>query len=107
MPEVNRAAQLLAMLGDAPDVREILRPTIKELVYLEGKLAELRELPFLRVNPANPAQQKVTPAAKQYKELLQQYNNCTKLVLVAVQRIPHSDSTPLADFLEQAHALLQ
>lgn len=46
--------------------------------FLEGRLKELKDLPFIRVNPKDPSQQKTTPAAKQYKELLQQYINLVK-----------------------------
>lgn len=107
MADETREAQLLAMLDDAPDMREILRPTIEEMTFLETRLDELRKLPFIRVNPKNPEQQKVTPAARQYKELLQQYNNCVKMLTVALTRLPTGDSSPLSEFLERAHELLK
>lgn len=53
---------------------------IDEIVFIEEQLAELRKYPFLSVNPNNTAQQRATPASKQYKELLQQYNNSLKLL---------------------------
>jgi hypothetical protein len=53
---------------------------IDEVVFIEEQLVELKKLPFISVNPKNPMQQKVTPAAKQYKELLQQYNNSLRLL---------------------------
>lgn len=53
---------------------------IDEIVFIESQLIELKKLPFLNVNPKNPMQQKATPAAKQYKELLQQYNNSLRLL---------------------------
>lgn len=107
MADNTREAQLLAMLDDAPDIQEVLRPTIEEMAFLETRLHALRELPFIRVNPNDPTRQKVTPAARQYKELLQQYNNCVKMVTVALQRMPQGDSSPLAEFLERAHELLK
>lgn len=54
---------------------------ISEIVYLEEQMEELRKLPLIKVNPNNPAIQKATPAAKLYKELLQQYNNSMRLLL--------------------------
>ncbi len=54
---------------------------IDEIVFIEEQLIELKKLPFLNINPKNPMQQKATPAAKQYKELLQQYNNSLRLLL--------------------------
>ena len=54
---------------------------IDEIVFLEEQMKELRKLPFIKINPKNPAQQKATPASKQYKEILQQYNNSMRLLL--------------------------
>lgn len=54
---------------------------VDEILFIEDRLKELRRLPFLKVNPRNPEQQKATPAAKQYRELLQQYNNSIKLLI--------------------------
>lgn len=53
---------------------------IDEVVFIEEQLVELKKLPFININPKNPMQQKATPAAKQYKELLQQYNNSLRLL---------------------------
>jgi hypothetical protein len=53
---------------------------IDEIIFIENQLIELKKLPFISVNPKNPMQQKSTPAAKLYKELLQQYNNSLKLL---------------------------
>lgn len=53
---------------------------IDEIVFIEEQLIELKKLPFINVNSKNPMQQKATPAAKQYKELLQQYNNSLRLL---------------------------
>lgn len=54
---------------------------IDEIVFIEEQLKELKKLPFININPKNSMQQKATPAAKQYKELLQQYNNSLRLLL--------------------------
>ena len=54
---------------------------VDEVVFIEKQLEELKKLPFIKINPKDPTQQKATPAAKQYKELLQQYNNTMKLLL--------------------------
>ena len=56
------------------------RQLIDEVIFIEEQLKELRKLPFINVNPKKTTQQKATPAAKQYKELLQQYNNSLKLL---------------------------
>lgn len=73
---MDRAEELL---NGTPEVKA--KQLIEEVEFLEGELKELKKMPFLSVNPKNPAQQKATPAAKLYKELLQQYNNSMKLLM--------------------------
>jgi hypothetical protein len=72
---------------------------IDDVVFLEQQLDQLRKLPFMKVNPQNPAQQKPTPAAKQYKELLQQYNNCIKILTGILRKDAPEEDSPLRAFL--------
>ena len=74
-------------------------PMIDDVVFLEGQLQDLRKLPFIRINPKDPAQQKPTPAAKQYKELLQQYNNCVKILTGILRKDAAEEESPLRAFL--------
>ena len=53
---------------------------IDEVVFLEERLVELKKLPFIEVNSKNPMKQRSTPASKLYKEFLQQYINCIKMI---------------------------
>lgn len=76
--EDKRKEELLALIPE--DSLSLVSETIDEIIFLEGKLTELRKLPFIKVNPKNAAQQKNTPAAKMYKEFLQQYINCVKML---------------------------
>ena len=71
---MDRKKELLKLAGDDVTLIEL----VSKMLFLEKRLEELEKLPFIKVNPNNPAQQKATPAAKQYKELLQQYTNCIK-----------------------------
>lgn len=70
---------------------------LEEKTFLESRLEELRKLPFIKVNPKNPMQQKTTPAGKQYKELLQQYINLVK----ALEKFSADESeiSPLREWL--------
>jgi flagellar biosynthesis chaperone FliJ len=68
------------------DKKEVVQPLLEQVVYLEGRLEELKQLPHIRVHPKNPLRQEVTAAGKQYKEFLQQYNNCIKVLLSALSR---------------------
>lgn len=78
---MNRKDELLRIInkdGSQNDVKAA--QLIDEVIFIEEQLVELRKLPFINVNPNNSMQQKTTPAAKLYKELLQQYNNSLKLL---------------------------
>lgn len=75
---MEREAELKELVSD--ESIELISEVIDEIIFLENKLNELKKLPFIQVNPKNPAQQRNTPAAKMYKEFLQQYINCIKLV---------------------------
>ena len=77
---MTRAEELHKIIGD----NKVLYPLADEVIFIEERLAELKKLPFIRFNPNNPYQQKVTPAHKAYKELLQQYTNCIKVLDKAV-----------------------
>lgn len=74
---MNRRDELTELIKQNPAAK----PLIDEVLYLENQLDTLRKLPKIRVNPNNPEQQKITPAAKLYKEYLQQYLNALKLLL--------------------------
>ena len=63
--------------GNEAQVRQL----IDEIVFIEGQLVELKKYPFIAVHPRNPKKQKATPAAKQCKEMLQQYNNSLRILL--------------------------
>ena len=74
---------------------------IDEIVFLEDQMKYLKELPFISINPKNPAMQKATPAAKQYKEFLQQYNNSLRLLLKLCGDLggDSEETSPLRDWI--------
>lgn len=96
---MNRKQELLKIFNDIEDTKGIILPMIDDVVFLEEQLAELRKLPFIKVNPKNLEQQKPTPAAKQYKELLQQYNNCIKILTGIVRKDAPEEDSPLRAYL--------
>lgn len=78
---MDRKKEFFSLLkGGAQDELKA-RQLIDEIVFMEERMQELKKLPFIAVNPNNPAQQKPTVASRQYKELLQQYNNSLRLLL--------------------------
>ena len=69
--------------------------------YLEGELDFLRGLPKIKVHPDDPQRQQATPAAKLYKELLQQYTNCIKVLAAVLRRDAPEEESPLRAYLEE------
>lgn len=72
----DRKKELLELVKD-----KSLEPEIDEFLFVESQLAELKKLPFIKVHPRDMTIQKTTPAAKLYKELLQQYTNIWKILM--------------------------
>ena len=79
---------------------DLLDPLIEDVVFLEGKLKELKDYPFIDVNPKKPTQQRTTPAGKQYKELLQQYINCIKVIISAIGSENIEEDSPLRKWVK-------
>lgn len=96
---MNRKEELTHIFDQIDDAKGIIMPMIDDVVFLEEQLQELRKLPFIRVNPKNPADQKPTPASKQYKELLQQYNNCIKILTGILRKDTPEEESPLRQFI--------
>lgn len=70
-------------------------PLIKNVVELEEELEALRKLPKLKTHPKDLTKQKALPAAKQYKEFLQQYINGLKVLQRAAGVEDHEEESPL------------
>lgn len=78
---MNRKEELLKILTEKDSQNSVkAEQLVEEIVFIEEQLRELKKLPFLSVHPKNPALQKATPASKQYKEMMQQYNNSLRLL---------------------------
>lgn len=95
----KRKTELLKVFEGIEGVKDIVLPLINDVVFLEEQLVKLRKLPFIRVNPADTSQQRATPAAKQYKELLQQYSNCIKILTSILRKEAPEEESPLRAFL--------
>ena len=79
MERKEELLQIICKNGSNNDIKA--KQLVDEIIFIEEQLVYLKTLPFININPKNPVQQKTTPAAKQYKELLQQYNNSLRLLL--------------------------
>ena len=96
---MNRRDELMKVLNDANN--SVVSPLIDEILYLEDQLNYLRDLPKIRVNPADKSQQKITPAAKLYKEYLQQYLNAIKLLSGITKTDVDAEESPLRKWVNQ------
>ena len=105
--KMSRKEELLKIFDQVEDTKGIILPLIDDVVFLEEQLQDLRKLPFIRVSKQDPSLQKATPAAKQYKELLQQYNNCIKILTGVLRKDALEEESPLRSFINQRKEQLQ
>lgn len=96
----TRKEALTALFAGFDGYADIIAPLIEDVVFLEKRLEELRALPMIRVHPSNPAKQKATPSAKMYKEFLQQYNNCIKILEGILKQDTEEDTSPLREWVK-------
>lgn len=78
----------------------LVKNTINEMVFIENKITELKKLPFIKVHPQKPELQKATPAAKQYKELMQNYLYMTKILVALINKINFEEDDAFSRFLK-------
>ena len=81
---MSRKEDLLKLLPAETIV--LTEEVVNKILFLEKKMDELKELPFIQVDKKNNKRQRSTPAAKLYKELLQQYTNCVKILEAVIYR---------------------
>ncbi len=94
---MNRKEELLNAIKE----RKELVPLVDEVIFLEDHLAKLKKMPFIKTHPANEELQKVTPASRQYKELLQQYTNCIKILSRACGEQDQGEESPLRKWVKK------
>ena len=97
----NRKEELIKLFEGTDEAKEVVYPLIDEVIFLEEQLDYLKTLPFIRVNPDNPSLQKPTTASKQYKDYLQQYNNCLKTLISAIRKGASEEESPLREFFRK------
>lgn len=96
----TRREELLACCSGLDQAATVLTSRlIDEMIFLEGRMTELEKMPQISVNPKNPSQQRQTAAAKQLKEILQQYTNCVKIMLKVTGGEAIGEESPLRAFL--------
>jgi hypothetical protein len=83
-----------------PEQKQLVNRLLDEVVFLEDKMTELKALPFVSVNPKNPARQRSTPAAKLYKECTQSYMNAIRILAGILHKVESSAQDELLKMLE-------
>lgn len=80
---------------------EVFLPLVKQVVKLECELEALKDEPPIKVHPTNPNISKINPAAKMYKEYLQQYINAVKCLERIARKDEGEEASPLREWLEK------
>lgn len=98
---MDRCEELKKLLDNVDDsAKTATTRVLDEMIFIESRLEELKRCPFIRTHPSDPSIQKATPAAKLYKEFLQQYNNCVKILLSVVGHGHEVETSPLREYLK-------
>lgn len=92
-----REKELLSLI----DRDKLLIPLVSDMVTLEEQLEYLRTLPKIKVHPKDPTKQKATPAAKLYKESLQQYTNILRILMRATSTDVDDEESPLRKWFNE------
>lgn len=79
----------------------VIAPLLPQVVFLEQRLDELKQLPHIRVHPKNPARQEITAAGKQYKELMQSYLNAVKVLQSTLSRYSVEEQDAFDQWLQE------
>lgn len=94
---MNRKKELLTLIDHDP----LLTLLIDDMLELEMELDYLRKLPKIKVHPSDSAKQKATPAAKLYKESLQQYTNIIRILMRATGTDLEDEESPLRKWFNE------
>lgn len=98
----DRAIKLQEIFrGVDEDMQALIGPTVENVLYIETEMEKLAKLPKIQVHPTDPTKQRATPAAKLYKEFLQQHTNCIKLLAHVLGKQAGEEESPLRQWLEE------
>ena len=97
-----RRKQLDEIFADIdPNEKSLIDNLLNEVAYLEVRMTELKKYPFISVHPTNPALQRTTAAAKQYKECSQSYMNAIRILVSILHKIESTAQDELLKRLEE------
>lgn len=100
MDRKKRLKELNDFVGN--DKVIFLRNLINDIIYMEERLEELKQLPFIKVNPKNKEQQKKTESSKLYLSLMAQYTQDIKaLSYLAGKSGDEEEISPLRLYIQK------
>ena len=98
----NRREELNQIFKDIDKTEiQLIDKLLDEIVFLEEQMINLKKLPFIKINPKNQTQQKITPAAKLYKEHSQSYMNAIRILLNTLRKVESSAADELLERLKE------
>lgn len=83
------------------DKAEVIEPLLTDILFMEGRLNELRALPHLKISKKDNARQEITAAGKQYKETMQAYLNALKVVQTTLSRFAVEEQDAFDEWLQE------
>lgn len=75
--------------------RQLVDRLIDEAIYCEEQMTELKKLPQIAKNPKNPALQKITAAARLYKDFAASYRDTIRILLNILRKVETSAADDL------------
>ena len=83
------------------DKKQFAFDTIDEYIFFIDRIAELKKLPFIRVDKRTPERQQLTPAAKLIREYSQAVDAKRKTLLTILYRVESSAADDLLQKLAE------
>lgn len=81
--------------------RKLVDRLIDECVWYEEQMLALRDVPHLAIHPTKPHLQRLTPAAKLYKEYATSYMNAIRILLNTLRKVESTAQDDLLRRLEE------
>lgn len=96
---MDRREELLKLVK--PDDVALVSVIIDNIVDLEKRITEIKQLPFVQYDKSNPYKQRQLPASKIFTSLNQQYNLALKTFNSLIGNENTEDDSPLRAYLKK------
>lgn len=82
------------------NIKIIVTPLLRDMIFLENELSALRRLPQIRVHPNDPSKQEQTPASKLYATFIARYTEIINKLTGILRREDVEEISPLREYLK-------